>query len=202
MVNMYNNLIPKPGTIRATESTTAVSSASGVCPTSLVLSAKTQFVLLDVISRPAYSLRQPSGFTSQTGSNSVDFFLNIKQRPLSFRFAITILDIMDTNIGESYLLWRSCKALAPRYQFYLFRNESHNTWSISFLSASTCFSSTETLYAYSCEEFWNMKFVRIFGLFAASLPFSMRQFNGSGSSFIPVCIYIFYMCNVPFSCKL
>jgi len=100
----------------------------GVCPTLLVLSAKTRFVLFDVILHAAHSPLQPSSFTSQTGNNGMNFSL-IQNSPLSFRSAIAILDIMDANIGESYPVRCSCEStLAARYRFYLFRNVSRNTF--------------------------------------------------------------------------
>jgi len=120
----YQNQV-RPGSRNMKVYTIAVS--RGVCPTLLVLLAKTRFVLFDVILRAAHSPLQPSSFTSQTGNNGMDFSL-IQNGPLSFRFAIAILDIMDANTGESYPVRCSCETLAARYRFYLFRNVSRNTF--------------------------------------------------------------------------
>jgi len=131
MVNMYNNLIPKLGTIHEVRKyCNSFERERSLSNFACTVNAKTQFVLLDIILRAAYSLRQPSNFISQTGSNDLDFFpiQNSIHRPLSFRFAIAILDIMDANIGESYPVRCSCEALAARYRFYLFRNVSQNTF--------------------------------------------------------------------------
>ena len=72
---MVNNLIPKPGTIHEVRKYyNSFERERSLSNFACTVNVKTQFVLLDIILRAAFSLRQPNNFISQTGSNDLDFF--------------------------------------------------------------------------------------------------------------------------------
>ncbi|KYN20907.1 hypothetical protein ALC57_06814 [Trachymyrmex cornetzi] len=99
---MYNNLIPKPGTIHVVRKYySSFERERSLSNFACTVNAKTRFVLLDIILRAAYSLRQPSSFTSQTGSNDLDF------SPI----------IMDANISVKVIPYGAVARRSQRRRF-------------------------------------------------------------------------------------